>query len=179
MMKQLMLCLTAALLCAVDVAPQPRRRVPSKVQQEIVRQMVRDGQIESSCVAGAGGVSEVVGVSAVDLNRDGKTEYEIYGQGCACNGMRRCDQWLYRQTGGGYELLLGPLQADGFDMKKTRTNGYSDIAIALPAGDDFFVQLYKYDGRRYQMTECEACSYVGRKRGSARTHKCTRVKCPR
>lgn len=177
MTKLFALCLFLIWLCVVDVTPQSRRRATPKVRQEIVQQMVRDGQLESSCVQ-AEGALKVVSVNPIDLNRDGKPEYEIYGQGCACNGMRRCNQWLYRQTAGGYELLLGPVQVDGFDVKKSRSNGYSDIAIALPAGDDYFVELYKYDGSRYQVRVCEACEYVGRGRGSA-THKCRRVECRR
>jgi hypothetical protein len=176
MLKRFTMCLIATLLCSVDVMPQSRRRITAKVQQGIVQQMVRDGQIKSSCVTEEGGASKVVDIRTVDLNRDGKPEYEVYGRGCACNGTRRCDQWLYRQTANGYELLLGPSQVDGFDVKKTRTDGYFDIAIAFPMGNDFFVKLYKYDGTRYQLRECEDCVYVGRKRGS--THKCTSVECP-
>lgn len=175
-MKQLAACMTLVLVGVINVTPQSRRRIPARVQQEIVRQMVRDGQLQSSCVDAEGGASKVVNIRPVDLNRDGKPEYEIYGEGCACNGMRRCDQWLYRQAAGGYELLLGPEQSEGFDVKKSRSNGYFDIAIALPAGDDYFVTLYKYDGSRYQAGVCERCAYVGKGRG-ATTHKCTRVKC--
>ncbi|MGA9995446.1 MAG: hypothetical protein WBP93_08535 [Pyrinomonadaceae bacterium] len=176
MLKQFTLCLMLMLLCIMGVVSQSRRQITTKVQQDIVQQMVRDGQIQSTCVQEEGGESKVVDIGTVNLNRDGKPEYEIYGHGCACNGGRRCDQWLYRQTASGYELLLGPLQVDGFDVKKSLTNGYFDIAIASPAGNDYFVELYKYDGSRYQLRECEDCVYIGRRRGS--THKCTRVKCP-
>lgn len=176
MVKLFVLCLTLALLCVVDVMPQSRRRITAKVRQEIVQQMVRDGQIESSCVEAEGGALKVVNINPVDLNRDGKPEYEIYGEGCACNGMRRCNQWLYRQTASGYELLLDPVQVDGFDVKKSQSNGYPDIAIATPAGDDYFVELYKYDGSRYQVRVCEVCKYVGKGRGSS-THQCRRVEC--
>ncbi len=177
MIKQFTLSLTLILLGALDVTPQSPKRIPAKVQQGIVQQMIRDGEIKSSCVQEEGGESKVVDITAVDLNSDGKPEYEVYGRGCACNGMRRCDQWLYRQTANAYELMLGPLQVDGFDVKKTRTNGFSDIAIANPAGNDYFVTLYKYDGRHYQARECQDCVYIGGRRGS-HTHNCKRVKCP-
>lgn len=177
MTKQFTLSLTLVLLAGLDATPQSPKRISARVQQEIVQQMVRDSQIKDSCVKEEGGASKVVDLNTVDLNRDGKPEYEVYGRGCACNGMRRCDQWIYRQTANGYELMVGPLQVDGFDVKKTRTNGYFDIAIANPAGNDYFVTLYKYDGRHYQATECEDCVYIGGRRGT-RTHNCKRVKCP-
>lgn len=177
MTKKLTLSVTLILLAAIDATSQSPRRISAKVQLEIVQQMVRDSEIKSSCVQEEGGASKVVDLTSVDLNRDGKPEYEVYGRGCACNGMRRCDQWIYRQTANGFELMLGPSQVDGFDVKKTRSNGYCDIAVADPAGNDYFVTLYKYDGRRYQASECEHCVYIGNKRG-ARTHNCKHAKCP-
>jgi hypothetical protein len=63
MTKQLTLYLGLILLSALDVTPQSRRRIPAKVQQDLVQQMIRDSQIKSSCVQEEGGASKVVDIT--------------------------------------------------------------------------------------------------------------------
>jgi len=154
MIERLSLSVLLILLASEFAASQPRGRVTARTRQNLVNQMLRDGQINDACVREVGGVAKF-SINPVDLNRDRRPEFDVSGQGgCLC-GARRCKEWLYRLTGSGYELILGPLESDGFVPQKSRTNGFSDLVTAESGISGFFSTKWKFDGSRYQMAECE------------------------
>src|SRR6266852_463027 len=124
------------ILCFILILPgsqfafsQSRGRISPKTKQDLVQQMLRHGEIDDACVREVGGAARF-SVSPIDLNRDGRPEFIVTGQGqCSC-GARRCNEWLYRLTRNGYELILGPLQSDGFVPQKSSTNGFSGLVTA-------------------------------------------------
>lgn len=148
-MKQLGWCLGIVLLCVVTGTPQSRKTVTPGVQTAIVQQMVRDREIEDSCVRGEGS-SKIVSISTIELNGDLNSEYLVTGSGCACFGARRCNQWIYRRTASGYEKIFDGFPADGIYPKKRRTNGYADLEVVYPAGQSVDSAFYIFDGSRYR-----------------------------
>ena len=86
----------------------------------------------------------------MELNGDGTPELLVTGQGCACQGARRCFQWIYRSAKTGFQLIFGPDPADSLTAKKASSNGYRDIESAGFSGNDACTVTYKFDGRRYQ-----------------------------
>jgi len=90
-------------------------------------------------------------VKEVDLNRDGVSEYEVELSGpCTC-GMVNCSIYLYRQTPGGFELILDGAAGFGFEVLKTSTNGYFDLRVT--ARNNAATQnrtTYKFDGKQYR-----------------------------
>ena len=66
----------------------------------------------------------------------------------------------------GYELMLNAGPVDDIAPMKISTNGYPDLETSSPAGNDFVLVRYKFDGRRYQQKGCEVVKYLGERRGS-------------
>jgi hypothetical protein len=95
--------------------------------------------------------------SLIDLNGDGKAEYEI-GESdpsnspfCGVSGL--CAFWLYRKVGDRWEMLLSA--SGGLLLLKTQTSGYRDISSDSWGGaNDKYTTIFKFDGRRYRASEC-------------------------
>ena len=91
---------------------------------------------------------EVVDTRSVDLDGDGKPEWLI----STC-GNRTCSGWIYREVGGKYEMLFAGYMGDvsATHPLATVSNGYRDLS-----NDDggAFAMILKFNGRRYNKTEC-------------------------
>lgn len=88
-------------------------------------------------------------VKMIDLNQDGTPEV-IAQSMVACGASGNCPFWILRKQSAGYKLLLDD-SAETFTIQKTRTNGYSDIVLALH--DSAFEQtldVYQYAGGEYK-----------------------------
>jgi len=59
---------------------QAGRQNTASAQNQLVNQLIRDGQLTMRCVQEEGGPREVVGIDTLDLNRDGQPEYQIWGR---------------------------------------------------------------------------------------------------
>lgn len=125
------------------------RGVASEIKTKIVRQMLRDGQIHADCIKEEGPV-KIVDISMVELNKDGKPEFLVIGQGCACQGARRCLHWIYREKQSGFEMIFGPDPADNITIQRNSRKGYFNIMSMGVSGDDVCTMTYKFDGRRYR-----------------------------
>lgn len=133
-------------------ASSPTAKLPDGLVQQIasdndeVRQYLNDGEDRAKNFE----------ARLIDVNDDGKPEYEIYSTdpaGPLCFVEGNCTSWLYRKIGDRWELLLStdvpilPL--------KTSTHGYRDISVHSFVGAVHeYKTIYKFDGRRYQPKEC-------------------------
>lgn len=146
MMKQFVLCLLMILLCTTSELAQSRRKglkpkpkqtiiVTNKIQEEIVQQMIREGQITGTCIENSGGIGKVVSIQADDLNADGTPEYLI-----TLNNPNECTEsatlWCYRKTSGSYVKLLGTdIRTvgiiDHFSRTRTYHNGFADLEVVV------------------------------------------------
>lgn len=118
-------------------------------KNDIVEQMVNDGEIPADC-AKEEKLSDLIEIDTLDLNSDGQLELLITGDRCACQGARRCYQWVYRQGQNRIELIFGPDPADSIITLKASTQGWRDLKLSGVSGDEICTMIYKFDGRRYQ-----------------------------
>ena len=123
--------------------------VPNQKKAELVRQMVKDGEIPAAC-AREEAPSKLVDIHLLDLNSDGNPEYLITGNGCACQGARRCFQWIYRASKRSVERVFGPDPADSVTAKKSATGGWRDIESTGVAGNEVCSITWKFDGKQYR-----------------------------
>ena len=149
-MKLILLLFIVSLPFAANTLAQSKK-IDSATQKAIVQQLVSDGELTDDSVREEGGASKVVSIESIDLNRDGKSEFFVYGlHGCACGG-RRCFIWVYRKKANGYEMLLSAGTADEISRKKTLIKGYYDLKVIAPAAaGDMAIITYKFNGSRYQ-----------------------------
>lgn len=90
-------------------------------------------------------------IKLIDLNEDGTPEV-IAQSMVACGASGNCPFWILQKDSSGYKLLLDD-NAETFTIQTTRTNGYSDIVLALH--DSAFEQtldVYHYSGGAYKGT---------------------------
>jgi uncharacterized protein len=119
---------------------------------ELVAQMIRDGEVRRECVnESPGKMEKLFDVSPIDLNGDEHPELQITGQECACQGARRCMVWIYRRaTDGRYERIFGASPADSITPQRIATNGYLDLVETGVSGNDVCASTHKFNGQRYQ-----------------------------
>jgi hypothetical protein len=126
---------------------QTGRPPSSAVQRNLVQQMIVNGQFTKGCVSEADGYHKVVGVWLVDYNRDRIPELNVVAIApCATNngGGSRPSSWIYRKTKGGYQPILGPIEAEESFPQKTISHGYFDLNVSVNAGvNDFDQLIYK------------------------------------
>jgi hypothetical protein len=125
-----------------------------ELRRRLFQQIVADGEIDQKLCVENGEIDPVrlLTTERVDLNEDGAPEIQIEGEGCACQGARRCMQWFYRKSGDGYELLASIPAAEQITLLKTSTNGYRDLRVSYPSGANYagWDVVFKFDGRRYR-----------------------------
>jgi hypothetical protein len=131
------------------------RSQSKEIRNKLFKQVLADSPDVRECVekeeGGTRTAEENMTVTAVDVNRDGVSEYEVELSGpCAC-GMVNCTIYLYRQTPAGFESLLEDAAGLGLELLKTSSNGYVDLRV--DARDNAATQsrsVYKFDGKRYR-----------------------------
>jgi hypothetical protein len=164
--------LLSILLISLSSAMPQRRNVKTspKLKQELIQQMVSDGEVTNECIEKLGGAEKAIDLTPVDLNRDGRPDYLIEGtyaiidvdmSGAGKNesadcvyGPQRPNGWIYVQTEKGYKLVFSTLNA-GILLGKTYTNGYLDFKVEQPSGPNGLVIVtYKFNGEKYLAKGC-------------------------
>jgi hypothetical protein len=126
-----------------------------RMPEALGRQMARDdnGKVKSCQICGQGGDDDVkwfvdvVTTRSVDLNEDANPEWII-----SMCGNRTCSGWIYREVAGKYEMIFAGYMGDVSEISPLRTlsNGYRDLIHDSVS----YAMILKYDGRRYERTEC-------------------------
>lgn len=133
----------------------PQREVPKEIRSKLFKQVTADYSDVRECVehdeGGASAAEEKMSVEAVDLNRDGVSEYEVELSGTCMCGMVNCSIYLYRQTASGYESILDGAAGYGYALLKTSSNGYADVQVeARENAASLSRTIYKFDGKQYR-----------------------------
>lgn len=146
--------LLALLACtpAAAYGQQPAQVAP-EVRRELFEQVLASRPGLRECVAGeAGGLEAAraeVTAGEMDLNGDGRPEFEVgLGGTCAC-GEHNCSTWVFSRVKGVYELLL---ESDGFSLSPltSATKGYLDLLVETRESTAAVVRTYyKFDGHEY------------------------------
>lgn len=128
-----------------------QREVSKEVRAKLFKQVVADYSEVRECVEHAEAAEENMDVEAIDLNRDGVSEYKVELSGTCMCGMVNCSIYLYRQTATGYESILDEAAGYGLDLLKTSTNGYADVLVdARYNAAALSRTIYKFDGKQYR-----------------------------
>ena len=146
----------SVLVCAslVLIFGAQKREASKEVRSKLFKQVMTDMDLRKCVEEEEGGLrtaEERTTVEEVDLNRDGVPEYEVnLSSGCVC-GAVNCSIYLYRESSGGYELILDGASGYGLDVLKTSSNGYADVRVtarnnAATASE----YTYKFDGKEYR-----------------------------
>ncbi|HKS10790.1 MAG TPA: hypothetical protein VJS13_14660 [Pyrinomonadaceae bacterium] len=129
---------------------------PSKaVRAKLFKQIVAEDAELRDCLkdqeGGAAAAQENMTVEERDLNRDGVKEYEVQLAGmCSC-GAQNCTIYLYRANGQGFESILEGASGLGIELRRTTTNGYTDLQInAHDTAATEARTVYKFDGKQYR-----------------------------
>jgi len=131
-----------------------QRETPKEVRSRLFKQALADSG-ERDCFekeeGGLRAAEENMSVTEVDVNRDGVSEYEVELSGpCTC-GMVNCSIFLYRQSAGGYELILTDAAGLGLELLKTSSKGYADLQVdARDTAATTSSTFYKFDGKQYR-----------------------------
>jgi len=143
--------------CLLIISGTQKREASKEVRSRLFKQVMTDVEELRKCMetdeGGLSAAEEKATVEEIDLNRDGVPEYEVgVSGGCSC-GTVNCAIYLYRQSRGGYELILDGASGYGLDVLKTSTNGYLDVLVtarnnAATASE----ATYKFDGKQYLET---------------------------
>ncbi|HEV7643149.1 MAG TPA: hypothetical protein VGO50_04335 [Pyrinomonadaceae bacterium] len=115
------------------------------------------------------GTSDCAGMfeyKAVDLNKDGQEEIMLRGKTVSfCGGVGNCMMWIFEKKSGRYRTLLATTDyvdasEMGSQIRKTRTNGYSDLLLKghIDAGNTHHV-YFNFDGKKYRQGKCLVDAY--------------------
>jgi hypothetical protein len=174
-MTKVVSAFAAVFVCLGFASAQTGGRAAAREKSELFQLIKQDAEVAEFLADDPGKAGELtrsMTVRKVDLNRDGRPEYEVVlEEGFICGALGNCPHWIYRKAGGGYELLLRT-RAREVSLEKTSTGGYRDLRSSAgdtATQDDF--DISKYDGGRYRTTAC----FV--RDNSRRRPKVTRVLC--
>jgi hypothetical protein len=95
----------------------------------------------------------------IDVNGDGKNELAIRNY---CAPVGNCQFWIFKKKGSSYETIL-PAKDNSvqtFKLRRNKTNNFFDIETKSH-GDAWSggMDIYKFDGRKYKLSECYEYNY--------------------
>jgi hypothetical protein len=136
----------------------PVAGLAERVPDQLIQQMVHDNQNMKVCLSkiGLAELTKHLEARRVSLSRRGDSEYIVEAtgnpDGCGLCGNRRCDKWIYGQTGGSYRMLLYVGGADDVVILGSTTRGYRNLKVIYPAGNNYpaFYEIYAFEGRQYK-----------------------------
>jgi len=156
LVRILLICALCTLFAVVvaQAAAQHRRRIV--VPKEIIQQLLTTDKdikelVESEHYT-ATTLAKELRARTIELNNDKRQELVVQG---FCSVTGNCSTWIYHKSKKGYQLILDSKEAQVVETRRTLTNGYRDIVLAVTGGAfDSDLALYKFDGKQYQLKEC-------------------------
>jgi hypothetical protein len=160
------------------VSAQTGKQAAVKEKAALTQLVLQDKEVREA-LGGEGALSvdditKGVIVKKVDLNKDGQPEYLVTLEvGYFCGAHANCPDWVYRKTGGEYQLLLRTF-GQQLLLQRSSTNSFRDLRSegASSAFETDF-SIYQFDGNKYQAKACYSRTYSAQRRNP----KITRIKC--
>jgi hypothetical protein len=150
------------LLFVVPTMAQRGKEIP--VPREVIAELGKDKFIRE-CFEERGGGAKSLEAEILKLSRGASPDLLVTGKGCLC-GASMCPSWLYRRTASGYKMILDAGYILDMKLMKTFTNGYRDLkTVVHDSAFDQYLDLYKFDGKKYRATECFERHYRNRQGG--------------
>jgi len=105
--------------------------------------------------------AEQTRIKFVDLNGDGVAEVIAQPIGSdLCGAVGNCRFWVFQRADSGYRLILTGM-AQTFTVQRSRTNGYSDLVLALhDSATEQELLVYRFGAGQYRRTTCYDASWT-------------------
>jgi hypothetical protein len=155
--------------CFNLVSAQTGKQATVKEKAALTQLVLQDKEVQEA-MTGEGGISVAaitkgIMVKKIDLNKDGHLEYLVtLEEEHLCGAHANCPAWVYRKTGGEYQLLLRTF-GQRLLLEKPSTNSFRDLRSegASSAFETDF-SIYKFDGNKYQAKACYSRTYSNKGR---------------
>lgn len=144
-MGRILVCFVAVLFTATFAQSQS-----DEVKNNLVEQMIKDGDVSRGCVLQEGGALEFLDVSLLYLNADKQPEYLVTGKGCGCIGSVRCASSIYQKSTRGYRKIYRTESNEDVEVLKSKTNGFRNLRLTLISGSQTYSALVKFNGTIYK-----------------------------
>src|SRR5260370_26831187 len=125
-MRRFTIFLTVILICTSSSLGQSHRRPSSRTKQAmkapkaIIQQLTKENDF-GLCDKG---YSEKFVYQPIQLAGNRTSEFLVHLEDtCNCTAVGNCPQWLFRNIGETYEMILR-IDGQGFEKLKAMTNGY-------------------------------------------------------
>lgn len=132
---------------------------PVKLPNEVI-QILRSDERGQECFGG-GTEGKIPPVwlkafkgSKIDLNADHLQDLIVMPKDACLYGANIVPYWVFLQTPKGYEMVLSDYSL-GFEVLKTRTNGYLDLESTSATAVEVFSNVFMFDGKQYVLKKEE------------------------
>lgn len=174
-MKKITLTLMFVLGCCGLGLAQKSRQATAQEKKDLFQLILKDKNISEALPDMEGGEKELaksLSVEKKDLNKDGQPEYlATLENGFLCGAHANCPHWVFRKTGGSYQLLLATA-GQQLTTQKTLSNKFFDLrSDGSDSAFETSYSIYKFDGNEYKATDCFTVNHEKKK------PKTTRVQC--
>jgi hypothetical protein len=150
------------------VSAQTSKRVTAQEKAALTQLVLQDKEVQEAINdlgASTDGVTKGITVKKIDLNKDGHPEYLVtLEEEHLCGAHANCPAWVYRKTGGEYQLLLRTF-GQQLLLERASTNSFRDLRSegASSAFETDF-SIYKFDGNKYLAKACYSRTYSAKGR---------------
>ena len=156
--------------------------VTAKEKQEIFKLIKSDAQVveyfynllKENKPKEEANLTRSLTVKKMDLNADGQPEYvAVLNDVYFCGAHGNCPTWVYRKTGGEYNLLLST-GGQTLKLEKTSTEKFRDLrSSGSSSASEYNWTIYKFDGTTYKSDMCYSSVYTeGKKKPTVTSEKC-------
>jgi hypothetical protein len=115
------------------------------VKKQILYRIIQLGEVTRDEVKERGGVSKILNIQSVDLNRDGKSEYIVICD-CSLGGT----PFIFRKTTKGVkDLFVGQVRST-VTLSKGYTKGWRNLEYEAGNSPGYQSQLLRFNGSRYK-----------------------------
>ncbi|HEX8773128.1 MAG TPA: hypothetical protein VF735_05945 [Pyrinomonadaceae bacterium] len=140
MLKQMFL-VTSIFVCG-GVSTQAQT---AAVKKQILNRIIQLGEVTREEVNERGGVSKILNIQSIDLNRDGKPEYIVVCD-CSLGGT----PFVFRKTSKGVkDLFVGEVRST-VTLSKGYTKGWRNLEYEAGNSPGYQSQPLRFNGSQYK-----------------------------
>ena len=118
---------------------------PAAVRNQMLTRIIQAGEITREEVKERGGVTSILNIQSVDLNRDGKPEYIVF---CECR-LGTTPFVFRKMTNGVKDLFVGEVRSN-VTLAKGYTKGWRNLEYEEGNSPGFQAQPLRFNGSRYK-----------------------------
>lgn len=177
-MKKYMLAMMILFACSSIGWTQSGKKAAAQEKNDLVQLISKNDEMVKSALSDGGvtaaNLAKKMSLKKIDLNKDGQPEYIVLLMDTYfCGAHGNCPNWVYRKTGGEYQLLL-TASGETLTLEKTSTNKFRDLrSEGSNSAFEGSGTVFKFDGNTYKEGEC----YTVTSDGKGKREKKTIIEC--